>query len=318
MAWCGSRGGGVRIRWVPRGDYGPVYRLRRRNVVLQSHNRACPPLRRKLLMSVLARNNVKVMGHGDRAMIFAHGFGCDQTMWRLVAPAFLDGYKLVLFDLVGAGRSDLSAYSRSKYSSLKGHADDVLEICRALDVRDAVFVGHSVSAMIGVLAALEEPERFSSLVLVGPSPCYVNDGDYIGGFSPEDIDGLLDLLDSNYLGWSSTMAPVIMGNPDRPQLGEELANSFCRTDPEIARHFARVTFLSDNRADLPRLNVPTLILQCADDAIAPQCVGKFVHRAVPGSTLVLMTATGHCPNLSAPDETIAAIKAFLQTEVGTS
>jgi sigma-B regulation protein RsbQ len=244
-------------------------------------------------------------------MIFAHGYGCDQNMWRFIAPAFRDEYQVVLFDHVGAGKSDVSAYSPTRYGSLKGYAADVLEICRELDLKDAVFVGHSVSAMIGVLAAIEEPARFSKLVLIGPSPCYINDGDYIGGFSRADIEGLLESLDSNYLGWSSSMAPVIMGNPDRPELGEELANSFCRTDPEIAKHFARVTFLSDNRTDLPKLKTPSLILQCSQDVIAPEAVGRYLHRNLAGSELRILKATGHCPHLSAPEETLAGMKAFL-------
>ena len=266
-------------------------------------------------MSVLARNNVRLSGReAGRPMIFAHGFGCDQNMWRLVTPAFADEYRIVLFDHVGAGRSDLSAFNRGKYGSLQGYAGDVLEICRELGLADAIFVGHSVSAMIGVLAAAQEPERFAELILVGPSPRYIDDDDddgYTGGFSREDIEGLLDSLDSNYLGWSSAMAPVIMGNPDRPELGAELTNSFCRTDPEIARHFARTTFLSDNRADLPQVRTRSLILQCSEDVIAPRSVGEYVHRQIAGSELVLMKATGHCPNLSAPEETIAAIQAFL-------
>jgi len=263
-------------------------------------------------MNPLQRNNVKTSGPAEgQAMIFAHGFGCDQNMWRFVAPAFEDRYRVVLFDHVGAGKSDPSAYSRGKYESLRGYATDVLEICRELKLTNAVFVGHSVSAMIGVLAALQEPDRFEKLVLVGPSPRYIDDEGYTGGFSREDIEGLLDSLDSNYLGWSSAMAPVIMGNPDRPELGEELTNSFCRTDPQIAKHFARVTFLSDNRADLPKLTTRSLILQCREDAIAPQTVGEYVHRQLPDSELVLMQATGHCPNLSAPQETIAAIQGFL-------
>lgn len=244
-------------------------------------------------------------------MIFSHGYGCDQNMWRFVAPAFEDEYRVVLFDHVGAGLSDHTAYSLGRYDSLRGYASDLLEICRELDLKRAIFVGHSVSSMIGVIAAVEEPERFDKLVLVGPSPRYIDDGDYSGGFSREDIDGLLESLESNYLGWSSAMAPVIMGNPDRPELGAELTNSFCRTDPEIARHFARATFLSDNRADLSKVTARTLVLQCSDDVIAPQSVGEYVHRQIPGSELVLMKATGHCPNLSAPEETVAAIKAFL-------
>jgi sigma-B regulation protein RsbQ len=263
-------------------------------------------------VDVRRRNNVKVSGRGDgRAMLFAHGFGCDQHMWRFVAPAFEDDHRVVLFDHVGAGESDLGAYDRDRYGSLDGYADDVLEICRALEVSDAIFVGHSVSAMIGVLAAVREPERIGKLVLVGPSPRYIDDGGYTGGFSGEDIEELLESLDANFLGWSSAMAPVIMGNADRPALGAELTESFCRTDPEIAAHFARVTFTSDNRADLAAVRVPTLVLQCSDDAIAPTAVGDYVHREIPGSTLVRLAATGHCPNLSAPQETIDAVRAFV-------
>jgi sigma-B regulation protein RsbQ len=263
-------------------------------------------------MDRTVKNAVTVTGlpHG-RPMVFAHGFGCDQHMWRFVAPAFEDTHRVVLFDHVGAGRSDLSAFDPERYSTLDGYADDVLTILRDLELSDVVFVGHSVSSMIGVLAAVREPERFAKLVLVGPSPRYTNDVDYVGGFERADIEEMLDSLDSNYLGWSSVMAPVIVGNPDRPELGAELTNSFCRTDPEIARHFARVTFLSDNRADLPKVRVPTLVLQCAEDAIAPEVVGAYVHRQVPDSRLVAMKATGHCPNLSAPEETVAAIRAFL-------
>jgi sigma-B regulation protein RsbQ len=244
-------------------------------------------------------------------MIFAHGFGCDQNMWRVVTPAFEDEYRIVLFDHVGAGGSDLSAYNRAKYDSLQGYAKDVLEISRELELTRAIFVGHSVSAMIGVLAALQEPDRFERLVLIGPSPRYIDDDGYAGGFSREDIEGLLDSLDSNYLGWSSAMAPVIMGNPDRPELGTELTNSFCRTNPEIAKDFARVTFLSDNRADLQKVKTRSLILQCSEDAIAPQEVGEYVSRQIPNGVLRLMQATGHCPNLSAPEETVSAIKDFL-------
>ena len=262
-------------------------------------------------MSVLERNNVTVSGGGAQPMLFAHGYGCDQHMWRLVAPAFAETHRLVLFDHVGSGRSDLAAYDPTKYSSLQGYARDVLEICAELDLRHAVFVGHSVSAVIGLLAAIEEPERFDRLVLVGPSPRYVNGGDYIGGFAREDIDALLEFQESNYLGWSTSLAPVILGNPDRPELTEELANSFCRTDPEIAKQFAAVTFLSDNRADLPKVRVPSLILQCREDAIAPVQVGKYVHRHLPDSQLVILNATGHCPHLSAPRETVAAIRSFV-------
>jgi sigma-B regulation protein RsbQ len=262
-------------------------------------------------VDVLERNNVKVAGRPDgRPMVFSHGFGCDQEMWRFVAPAFEDEYKIVLFDHVGAGRSHLSAYDPERYGSLAGYAEDLVEICRALELEDAIFVGHSVSAMIGVLAAEREPRHFGKLVLVGPSPRYIDDEGYRGGFSAADIEELLESLDSNFLGWSSAMAPVIVGNPDRPELGAELTESFCRTDPEIASRFARVTFMSDNRADLGSVRVPTLVLQCSEDVIAPPEVGEYVHRAIPGSRLVQLDATGHCPNLSAPQETIEAIRAF--------
>jgi sigma-B regulation protein RsbQ len=262
--------------------------------------------------AIRARHSVTVSGvPGGRPMLFAHGFGCSQEMWRFVAPRFEVDHQVVLFDHVGAGHSDLSAYDRRKYDSLHGYADDVLEIVRALDLEDVVFVGHSVAAMIGVLAAARDSSRFGALVLVGPSPRYVDDDGYRGGFGQEDIDALLDTLDANYLGWSSQMAPLIVGNADRPQLGEELTESFCRTDPTIARHFARVTFLSDNRRDLREISVPTLVVQSRDDLIAPQSVGEFVHREIPGSRFAMLDATGHCPNLSAPDELVAAIRSFL-------
>jgi sigma-B regulation protein RsbQ len=244
-------------------------------------------------------------------MIFAHGFGCDQNMWRFVEPAFASEFKTVLFDHVGAGASDLTAYDRSKYSSLAGYADDIVEIGHELGLADAVFVGHSVSSMIGALAAQKAPGMFGKLVMVGPSARYIDDNDYVGGFSQKQIEELLQFLEANHMGWSIQMAPAIMGNPDRPELGEELTNSFCRTDPEIAKSFARVTFMSDNRADLARVDVPTLILQCSEDIIASREVGEYVHRQLPRSEIVFLEATGHCPNLSAPDEVIAAMRPFV-------
>jgi len=244
-------------------------------------------------------------------MIFAHGFGCDQTMWRHVAPAFESRFRTVLFDHVGAGDSDLSAYVPDKYKSLDGYADDLIELVRALGLTGAVFVGHSVSAMIGVLAVVKAPGLFSELVLVGPSPRYIDDGDYIGGFSAEQIEELLDFLAENPMGWSQAMGPAVMGNPARPELAEELTASFCRSDPMIARAFARATFTADNRDDLPRVATRTLILQCREDIIAPEAVGRYVHDQIPGSDFVLLSATGHCPHLSAPSEVIAAIDAFV-------
>ncbi|HVL76991.1 MAG TPA: alpha/beta hydrolase [Noviherbaspirillum sp.] len=260
---------------------------------------------------IIERNNVKVTGSGKQTMLFAHGFGCDQNMWRHVAPAFEDDFRVVLFDNVGAGGSDLSAFDPDKYGTLHGYAQDIQEILRALDARDAIFVGHSVSAMIGILAAIEAPELFERLILVGPSPSYINENDYVGGFTREDIEQMLEFLDANHLGWSSRMAPAIMGNADRPALSEELENSFCRTDPAIARHFARTTFLSDHRADLARLAIPSLILQCSDDVIAPDCVGRYMQAQMPGSSFVQMKATGHCPNLSAPEETVQEMRRYL-------
>ena len=263
-------------------------------------------------IDVLTRNNVKVLGHGTRPMLFAHGFGCDQHMWRFVAPAFEPDHRVVLFDYVGSGRSDLSAYDPERYATLDGYARDVLDVCESLDLRDIVFVGHSVSAMIGILAARQAPERFARLVLVGPSPRYLNDPpSYVGGFERSDIEELLETMDRNYLGWANQLAPAIMQNAERPELGEELTESFCSTDPVIARRFAQATFLADNRADLPGVRVPSLILQCSQDMIAPLTVGEYLQRELPGSTLRVMAATGHCPHLSAPDETVALMREYL-------
>ena len=263
-------------------------------------------------MDVLTRNNVKVSGRGTQPMLFAHGFGCDQNMWRFVAPVFAADYRIVLFDYVGSGRSDMGAYDAGRYASLDGYADDVLDVCRALDLRDVVFVGHSVSAMVGVLAAKREPERFADLIMIGPSPRYLNDvPDYVGGFERSDIEGLLETMDKNYIGWANYLAPAIMANPERPELGAELSESFCSTDPVIARRFAEATFYADNRADLAGVRIPSLILQCAEDIIAPREVGEYVHRALDGSTLRQMQATGHCPHMSAPEETVALMREYL-------
>lgn len=262
-------------------------------------------------MSVQSRNNVKCYGSGPVSMLFAHGFGCDQSMWRLVAPAFAERFQVITFDLVGSGGSDLGAYERKKYNSLQGYADDVLEIVDEFATGPVIFVGHSVSAMVGVLATAAAPERFAAQIMVGPSPCYINDGDYLGGFSREDIDELLETMDANYLGWSSNIAPAIMGVPDRPELGVELTTSFCRNDPEIAKHFARVTFLSDHRGDLARTRTPALILQCSDDMIAPRAVGDYLHRQLPDSKLEVIDNVGHCPHLSAPTASSDAINSFL-------
>lgn len=264
------------------------------------------------MVDVARRNNVKARGAGSQPMLFAHGFGCDQNMWRFITPAFENDYRIVLFDYVGSGRSDLGAYDEERYSTLDGYAQDVLDICSALDLRDVIFVGHSVSSMIGVLAANREPERFSRLIMVGPSPRYINDAEYVGGFDRRDIEGLLDLMDKNFIGWANFLAPVIMKNPERPELARELNDSFCSTDPKITRRFAETTFFADNRADLPHLRVPSLIIQCSDDAIAPKEVGYYLHRTIPDSTMHLLRATGHCPHISHPDETIEAIRNYLR------
>ncbi len=263
-------------------------------------------------LSLFSKHNIHVCGTGAKTIVFAHGYGCDQTMWRFVAPAFQDGYRVVLFDYVGAGGSDHSQYSRKKYGTLSGYAEDVLQIIDAVGGAPVTFVGHSVSSMIGILAAIQRPDSFESLVLVGPSPRYLNDGNYTGGFSKRDIEELLKTLDDNHIGWSQAMAPVIMKNLDRPELAQELADSFCSTDPLIAKHFARVTFLSDNRDDLPKLSVPALVMQCSDDDIASDVVGNYVHQSIPGSRFVKMQATGHCPHMSAPAETIQVIREYLE------
>lgn len=261
---------------------------------------------------VRVRNNVNERGQGTQPLLFAHGFGCDQHMWRFVAPAFEDDYRVVLFDFVGSGRSDLRHYDTKRYSSLDGYAQDVLEIVEALDLRDVIFVGHSVSAMIGALAVKAAPERFAEMIMVCPSPRYVDEQpDYIGGFTRDDIAGLLDLMERNHIGWAEFLAPVVMGNPGRPELTDELEESFCSTDPKIARRFAEATFYADNREDLDDVRVPTLVLQCREDAIAPPQVGEYVHARLPHSTYHLLAATGHCPHLSHPRPTMAAMREYL-------
>lgn len=262
-------------------------------------------------MDVLRRNNVIVSGRGTRAMMFAHGYGCDLMAWNAVVPAFEADWRVVLFDHVGAGGSDLSAYDKGKYGSLAGYAADVGEVMEALDLEDAIFVGHSMAAIVGMLAAIEQPRRFASLVMVCPSPCFLNDGDYVGGFTREDVDGMLEVLDANFLGWSRAMAPAIMGNAERPELGDTLASSFCRTDPDIARDWARTVFLADYRADVPRCRTRSLVLQTGEDVVAPVAVGEWTAKHLPDAEYVLMAATGHCPHMSAPAETIAAIRRFL-------
>lgn len=260
---------------------------------------------------IVKRNNVNVYGKGSQPMVFAHGFGCNQDMWRFVYPAFEKDFKIILFDFVGSGKSDLSAYNPDRYSNLNGYAQDVLDICNALNLKNVVFVGHSVSSMIGVLAALKQPGIFSKLIFVGPSPRYINDGDYVGGFERSDIESLLETMEKNYIGWANFLTPVIMKNSEKPELNSELNMSFCSTDPVIARRFAEATFYSDNRSDLPKLKVPSLIMQCSDDSIAPLSIGEYMARVTPQSTLKVMAATGHCPHMSHPEETIQLMREYL-------
>jgi sigma-B regulation protein RsbQ len=264
---------------------------------------------------VIKRNNVKLFGHGEETIMFGHGFGCDQTMWRFVTPAFQQHYKVLLFDHVGAGNSDTSAYNKTKYGTLNGYASDIVEICQTLELDDIIFVGHSVSAMMGILSAIEEPQLFEKMILIGPSPCYINDGDYVGGFDRADVLTMLAFMEHDYFTWADTFAPLIMGNPETPSLGEELVRSFCNTDSDIAKQFAKVTFLSDNRTDLPKLRAKALIVQCAEDVIAPDEVGAYVHKYIKDSTLVRLKATGHCPNLSAPLEIIEVMEDYLNVQL---
>ncbi len=266
--------------------------------------------------ATLRRNNVKIFGTGTQPMLFAHGFGCDQNMWRFVTPAFENEYRIVLFDYVGSGKSDLASYDAERYGSLDGYAQDVLDVCHALELHDVIFVGHSVSCMVGVLAGNREPELFERLVMIGPSPRYINDApDYVGGFERADIEGLLETMEKNYIGWANFLAPAIMKNPDHPELSSELEATFCSTDPVIAKRFAEATFFADNRADLAAVQVPSLIMQCSDDMIAPNSVGEYLSRELPGSTLRTLQATGHCPHMSHPDETIAVMREYLQSPV---
>lgn len=262
-------------------------------------------------MDILIRNNVKIFGNGEEQMLFCHGFGCDQRMWRYITPSFLEKYKIILFDHVGAGNSLLSAYDKEKYNTLYGYASDILEICKTLNLNNVIFIGHSVGAMMGILSAIQHPELFKKLILIGPSPCYMNKENYIGGFSEEDIKEMLSFMENDYINWSITFASFIMGNTQHPMLIEEMANSFCSTKPEIAKHFARVAFLSDNRLDLPCLQTKTQIIQCTDDMIAPEEVGIYMHKAIKNSNYFKIKATGHCPNLSAPLETVNAMETFL-------
>ncbi|MDQ0230866.1 alpha/beta fold hydrolase [Metabacillus malikii] len=264
-------------------------------------------------IDVIKRNNVNIIGEGKRSIIFAAGFGCDQSVWKDMIDDFTEDYQVVLFDYVGAGKSDLQSYDEVRYSTLKGYAQDVLEICAALDLENAIFIGHSVSSMIGMLASLEHPNFFSHLIMIGPSPRYLNDPpEYVGGFEEEDLRGLLAMMEQNYIGWTSAFATTLLSTADRPDVKQELEDRFCSTDPLIARQFAEATFFADNRSDLPNVTTPTLILQCSEDIIAPPFVGDYLHNQMPSSTLKEMMAVGHCPHMSHPEETIKLIKAYIE------
>ncbi|MGG2055964.1 alpha/beta hydrolase [Lysinibacillus pakistanensis] len=263
------------------------------------------------MTDVIVRNNVKIIGKGNQPIIFAHGFGCDQDMWRFITPAFEDNYQVILFDYVGSGNSDLHAYNSEKYSSLQGYVQDILDIIEALNLNNILFVGHSISSMIGMLASIEQPAYFKKIIMIGPSPCYLNDGDYRGGFEQSDISELLDMMEMNFVGWASYMAPIAMNNPEVPKLSQELEQTFIAANPVIAREFAEVTFLSDYRDDLAKMNIPTLIMQCSDDSIVPIEVGEYLHSHLKNSTFRLMKAKGHYPHISHPDETIHCITEFL-------
>ncbi|MBK0368383.1 alpha/beta fold hydrolase [Flavobacterium agrisoli] len=267
--------------------------------------------------TISQRNNVNIIGNGNQTILFAHGFGCDQNMWRFVTPSFIDDYRIVLFDYVGCGQSDINQYNPARYSNLNGYAQDIINICDELDLNDVIFVGHSVSSMIGSLVSIKFPDLFSAMVFIGPSACYINDTQYFGGFGKKELLELLDVMDNNYLGWANFLAPIIMKNEDKPELVKELEESFCATDPIITRQFAETTFFSDNRKDLSRIKIPVLILQCSDDAIAPDAVGEYIAQQIQDSSYVKLDATGHCPHMSHPEETILAITNFLNKQYQT-
>ena len=262
-------------------------------------------------MNVLKRNNVTVLGEGEKALLFAHGFGCDQNAWKYIKNAFASDYKLILFDYVGAGNSDLAYYDQEKYASLYGYVNDLLEICDTLALKNYIFIGHSVSCMIGALASIKRPDLFEKLIMIGPSPRYINNEEYNGGFDQDTIDSLMEVMEEDYISWARSLAPQIMNTDNGDQLADELTDSFCSIDPEIAKQFAKVTFLADNRKDLPLIPVPSLTIQCSDDMIAPMAVGQYINKHTLNNALVVIEAHGHCPHMSHPAETIAAIKLFI-------
>jgi len=265
--------------------------------------------------AILERNNVKIFGKGAITLLFAHGFGCDQTMWRYITPEFEDDYKIVVFDYVGSGKSDLAFYDIERYSSFNGYAQDIIDVCNALSLTNVVLIAHSVSCMIGVMASINQPGIFDSMVLIAPSARYINDTDYVGGFELRDMNDIIDTMESDYAGWANFIAPVIMKNAgQRPELANELENRFCDNDHEINKRFARLTFYSDSRHELIKVTVPTLILQCSEDAIAPETAGIYIYENITGSRYIKMQAIGHCPHMSHPKETVRLIQDYLVSQ----
>ena len=269
-------------------------------------------------MDTLRRNNVHVSGPAAPVLLYAHGFGCTQQMWSRITPAFETSHRQVLFDYVGSGESDRSAFNESRYGQLQGYAQDVIDVCDALGLREGItFVGHSVSCSIGMLASIARPRLFERLVLVGPSPCFLNEPpDYFGGFEKADLEGLLSLMDQNYMGWAQYLAPVVAGAGGAEPVATQLSTSFCSTDPAVARVFASATFFADNRADLPRVQVPSLILQHRKDALAPLGVGEYLHQHLQGSTLKVLDVDGHCGHMSHPDLVVEAMRQYLGLAAG--
>ena len=266
---------------------------------------------------VYRRNNLRVLDAEGPVILYAHGFGCNQTMWNKITPTFRQTHQQILFDYVGSGQSDLSAFDPHRYSNLQGYALDILEICDALGITSGVtFVGHSVSCSAGILASIARPELFDRLILIGPNPCFVNDPpDYVGGFEKQDLEGLLDLMEQNYIGWAHYLAPVVSAQGEEDVVTAELSDSFCSTDPETTKVFARTTFFSDNRVDLAKVTRPCLILQHRNDTLAPLAVGEYVHAHLPGSTLKILEVQGHCGHMSAPLLVAEAIRAFINDDV---
>ncbi|WP_316806398.1 alpha/beta hydrolase [Pedobacter agri] len=262
--------------------------------------------------TILIRNNVKILGQGSQVIMFAHGFGCAQSSWKYITDAFLEDYRVILFDYVGSGQSDQNQYDYHKYSTLEGYACDVIDIIEALGLKDIIFVGHSVSSMIGMIAALQIPESFKKLIFIGPSPRYLNDRDYIGGFESADIESIFTQIAEDYVGWTKGISPAVMDKAEQPELADFLQECFEETEPSIALAFAMATFKADYRHQIKNLRVPSLTLQSSNDMMAPQSAGEYIHQNTRDNFLVVMKATGHFPHISEPKETIREIKDFIE------